>query len=155
MGQFEFDLINAKLTREKKALNAQLADDLRLLEQKFRKSVEEAENEHRRRMIGILRDESLSKQEREARMQESNLLRDVQVQNARKAIEKEETEKRNEFRAKVSDVEQRKEAIGERYVAIMRETMREKVDNVRELALRVCELRERLESLENGEKNGN
>lgn len=155
MGQFEFDLINAKLTREKKALNAQLADDLRLLEQKFRKSVEEAENEHRRRMIGILRDESLSKQEREARMQESNLLRDVQVQNARKAIENEETEKRNEFRAKVSDVEQRKEAIGERYVAIMRETMREKADNVRVLALRVCELRERLESLENGEKNGN
>lgn len=155
MGQFEFDLINAKLTREKKALNAQLADDLRLLEQKFRKSVEEAENEHRRRMIGILRDESLSKQEREARMQESNLLRDVQVQKARKAIENEETEKRNEFRAKVSDVEQRKEAIGERYVAIMRETMREKADNVRELALRVCELRERLESLENGEKNGN
>lgn len=155
MGQFEFDLINAKLTREKKALNAQLADDLRLLEQKFRKSVEEAENEHRRRMIGILRDESLSKQEREARMQESNLLRDVQVQNARKAIENEETEKRNEFRAKILDVEQRKEAIGERYVAIMRETMREKADNVRELALRVCELRERLESLENGEKNGN
>lgn len=155
MGQFEFDLINAKLTREKKALNAQLADDLRLLEQKFRKSVEEAENEHRRRMIGILRDESLSKQEREARMQESNLLRDVQVQNARKAIEKEETEKRNEFRAKILDVEQRKEVIGERYVAIMRETMREKADNVRELALRVCELRERLESLENGEKNGN
>lgn len=155
MEQFEFDLINAKLTREKKALNAQLADDLRLLEQKFRKSVEEAENEHRRRMIGILRDESLSKQEREARMQESDLLRDVQVQNARKAIENEETEKRNEFRAKVSDVEQRKEAIGERYVAIMRETMREKADNVRVLALRVCELRERLESLENGEKNGN
>lgn len=155
MGQFEFDLINAKLTREKKALNAQLADDLRLLEQKFRKSVEEAENEHRRRMIGILRDESLSKQEREARMQESNLLKDVQVQNARKAIEKEETEKRNEFRAKILDVEQRKEAIGERYVAIMRETMREKADNVRVLALRVCELRERLESLENGEKNGN
>lgn len=155
MGQFEFDLINAKLTREKKALNAQLADDLRLLEQKFRKSVEEAENEHRRRMIGILRDESLSKQEREARMQESNLLRDVQVQNARKAIENEETEKRNEFRAKILDVEQKKEAIGERYVAIMRETMREKADNVRELALRVCELRERLESLENGEKNGN
>lgn len=155
MGQFEFDLINAKLTREKKALNAQLADDLRLLEQKFRKSVEEAENEHRRRMIGILRDESLSKQEREARMQESNLLRDVQVQNARKAIENEETEKRNEFRAKILDVEQRKEAIGERYVAIMRETMREKADNVRVLALRVCELRERLESLENGEKNGN
>lgn len=155
MGQFEFDLINAKLTREKKALNAQLADDLRLLEQKFRKSVEEAENEHRRRMIEILRDESLSKQEREARMQESNLLRDVQVQNARKAIEKEETEKRDEFRAKVSDVEQRKDAIGEKYVAIMRETMREKADYVRELALRVCELRERLENLENGEKNGN
>lgn len=155
MGQFEFDLLNAKLTREKKALNAQLADDLRLLEQKFRKSAEEAENEHRRRMIDILRDESLSKQEREARMQESNLLRDVQVQNARKVIEKEVEEKRSEFKVKILDVEQRKDAIGEQYAAIMRETMREKADYVRELALRVCELRERLESLENGQKNGN
>lgn len=151
MGQFEFDLLNAKLTREKKALNAQLADDMRLLEQKFRKSAEEAENEHRRRMIDILRDESLSKQEREARMQESNLLRDVQVQNARKAIEKEVSEKRNEVKAKILDVEQRKDAIGEQYVA----RMNERAVSVRELALRVCELRERIESLENGQKNGN
>ena len=151
MGQFEFDLLNAKLTREKKALNAQFADDLRLLEQKFRKSAEEVENEHRRRMIDILRDESLSKQEREARIQESNLLRDVQVQNARKVIEEEVEEKRGECKAKILDIEQRKDAIDEQYVA----RMNERADSVRELALRVCELRERIESLENGQKNGN
>lgn len=151
MKQFEFDLLNEKLTREKKALNAQLADDLRLLGQKFRKSAEEAENENRRRMIDILRDESLSKQEREARMQESILRRDVQVQNARKVLEKEVSEMQNEVKAKILDVEQRKDAIGEQYVA----RMNERADSVRELALRVCELRERIERLENGQKNGN
>lgn len=151
MEQFEFDLLNAKMTREKKALNAQLADDLRVLEQKFRKSAEEAKNEHRRRMIDILRDESLSEQEREVRMQESNLLRDVQVQNARKVLEKEVEEKRGECKAKILDIEQRKDAIDEQYVA----RMNERADCVRELALRVCELRERIESLENGQKNGN
>lgn len=151
MEQFEFDLINAKLTREKKALNAQLADDLRLLEQKFRKSANEAENEHRRRMIEMLRGRPLLKHEREICMQESILLRDVQVQNARKVFEKEVLEKSDEFKRRAFDIEQQKEALGKQYV----EQMNERKDNVRELALRVCELRERIEKLENGKKNGN